>query len=258
MPRRGPDTFGRESLPPAVAQAQAQLMAAPAYQAAIDLIRTGASGDQLKRAFGQAITQSGVRIPKGYVPNIYSGKLTYEPQHAPWWTYPLIGAAFAAPELANLFSGGGGPAAVTGGGASGTAATDTLASTPIGPTAASLRFGAPTLAATGGRSLARAASDRGGSLTNAAVAGLAGLPGLIGARGGPSQQEQALQAQIQALLKQQEGRTTYQEPLFRALTQMAAGLQPRLYRGKDHGRKGAAPVAAGLQTRLTNACVPPP
>ena len=61
----------------------------------------------------------------------------------------------------------------------------------------------------------------------AVLGGLAGLPGLFANRG-PSDEERAYQAQASRLLRQQEQRTQFQNPLYEAVTRMAYGLQPTM------------------------------
>lgn len=59
----------------------------------------------------------------------------------------------------------------------------------------------------------------------AAMAGMAGLPGVLG-NNGPGSEENELIAQAKRLLAQQEARTQYADPLYKATMQMAYGLLP--------------------------------
>lgn len=63
---------------------------------------------------------------------------------------------------------------------------------------------------------------------SAVLGGLSGLPALLAAKQGPSEEEKAYAAQATRLLKQQEQRTQFQNPLYETITRMAYGLQPRM------------------------------
>lgn len=71
------------------------------------------------------------------------------------------------------------------------------------------------------------AAEEGPDWLKAAMASLAGLPALF-ANKGPSDEERAYQSQAARLLRQQEQRTQYQNPLYEATTKMAYGLLPTM------------------------------
>lgn len=117
---------------------------------------------------------------------------------------------FGAGLSAGLGGATGGGLAATGGGTSGAAGRAT------GGAAAS--SGLSRLA----NQAATSTTDR---LLNTAITGLAGLPGLN--NNGPSDAENALTEQARQILQSQQQRQTYQDPLYKAVTQMAFDLLPK-------------------------------
>lgn len=208
----------------------------------------------------------GITIPAGYrvEPN---GKLKYvqvdnNPEE-PWYldakyVIPAILSGGTAMGLATAPAGlstitgtgigtgmGTGPASLAGTSAltagGGSAALPTIAGTAIGT---GMATGVPSLG--GPPSVAGLADGGAGGLgglakkgvnaltgdgdvpdwLSAVIGGMAGLPALFNM--GPTDEERALQAQMQRLLNQQEQRTQFQNPLYEATTRMAFGLLPKM------------------------------
>lgn len=196
----------------------------------------------------QAVQGMNLQVPHDYVLNPHTGRLekkNFLNRNWEWVVPTIFGANVAAASGAIPGISGAGSAAThaSAAGAVPELGMDAIPSV-LGPGASESASAYPYLAGAGGSAAASglgkaagsAAAGAGGSLMDAALSGLAGLPALFGNRG-PSAEENALTAQAQRLLQQQERRTTYQDPLFEAVTQMAYGLLPQRPGGYPGGGK---------------------
>lgn len=175
-------------------------------------------GGALGAAFGGAGGAAGGSAAGGGIPTIpstaFGTGMGYGPASLAG-TSALAGGSAAIPTLASRAIGSGmgsDPASLAGTSALG------------GAGLAGLGQGA------GSRLLQQAGESTGNSLIDqlikTGIAGLAGLPGLMG-NNGPTESEQQTEAAIRRLLQQQEDRTKYADPLYKATMQMAYGLLPQ-------------------------------
>lgn len=152
------------------------------------------------------------------------------------WAVPAIGVGTLGAGALGAF--GSGVSSALGGGSAGANAATSMAVPEQGVDAIPGLFGGgvkesasmyPFLkgaAGSAGRGLFEGMTGDAPDWLKAAIASMAGIGGAMASRQGPSAEENALNAQAQRILGQQEARTQYADPLYKATMQMAYGLLP--------------------------------